>query len=232
RPLAGRTARLQAGPLVLQFAVAADGSALASDADPHVTIDIGARALAAGLSDPAALLKDAQVWGDAEFAQVLSRVAERLRPDPEEDLSRLVGDAAAVRIMGALRTARDEGGDTGARAARQVGASLAAVGRRLRRPRAERLRLALESLGPLFVKFGQLLSTRRDLLPEDIADELARLQDRVPPFDSALAVREIERGLGRRIAEVFSSFDHTPVASASIAQVHLGVLAHGPHAGR
>src|SRR6266481_655687 len=92
RPLAGRTARLQAGPLVLQFAVAADGSALASDADPHVTIDIGARALAAGLSDPAALLKDAQVWGDAEFAQVLSRVAERLRPDPEEDLSRLVGD--------------------------------------------------------------------------------------------------------------------------------------------
>jgi len=109
---------------------------------------------------------------------------------------------------------------------------LAAVGRRLRRPRAERLRLALESLGPLFVKFGQLLSTRRDLLPEDIADELARLQDRVPPFDSDLAVREIERGLGQRIADVFSSFDPTPVASASIAQVHLGVLAHGAHAGR
>jgi ubiquinone biosynthesis protein len=109
---------------------------------------------------------------------------------------------------------------------------LAAVGRRLPRPRAERLRLALESLGPLFVKFGQLLSTRRDLLPPDIADELARLQDRVPPFDSALAVREIERGLGRRIAELFSSFDPTPVASASIAQVHLGVLAHGPLAGR
>jgi ubiquinone biosynthesis protein len=109
---------------------------------------------------------------------------------------------------------------------------VAAVGRRLRRPRAERLRLALEGLGPLFVKFGQLLSTRRDLLPEDVADELARLQDRVPPFDSALAMREIERGLGRRIADVFSSFDPKPVASASIAQVHLGVLAHGPHAGR
>jgi ubiquinone biosynthesis protein len=108
----------------------------------------------------------------------------------------------------------------------------AAVGRRLRRPRAERLRLALESLGPLFVKFGQLLSTRRDLLPGDIADELARLQDRVPPFDSALAMREIERGLGGRITEVFSSFDPAPVASASIAQVHLGVLAQGPHAGR
>jgi ubiquinone biosynthesis protein UbiJ len=125
RPLVGRTARLQAGPLVLQFAVAADGSALASDADPHVTIDIGARALAAGLSDPAALLKDAQVWGDAEFAQVLSRVAERLRPNPEEDLSRLVGDAAAVRIMGALRAARDEVADTGARAARQLADYLA-----------------------------------------------------------------------------------------------------------
>jgi ubiquinone biosynthesis protein len=109
---------------------------------------------------------------------------------------------------------------------------LTAVGRRLRRPRAERLRLALESLGPMFVKFGQLLSTRRDLLPADIADELARLQDRVPPFDSELAMREIERGLGRRIVDVFSSFDPTPVASASIAQVHLAVLAHGTYAGR
>jgi len=109
---------------------------------------------------------------------------------------------------------------------------LTAIGRPLTRPRGERLRLALESLGPLFVKFGQLLSTRRDLLPADIADELARLQDRVPPFDSAAAMREIERGLGRRISDIFSSFDATPVASASIAQVHLGVLAHGPQAGR
>jgi ubiquinone biosynthesis protein len=109
---------------------------------------------------------------------------------------------------------------------------LGAIGRPLTRPRGERLRLALESLGPLFVKFGQLLSTRRDLLPADIADELARLQDRVPPFDSAAAMREIERGLGRRISDVFSSFDPTPVASASIAQVHLAVLAHGPNAGR
>src|ERR1700758_4101451 len=109
---------------------------------------------------------------------------------------------------------------------------LSAIGRRLQRPRGERVRLARESLGPLFVKFGQLLSTRRDLLPEDIADELARLQDRVPPFDSELAMREIERGLQRRIADVFSSFDPVPVASASIAQVHLGVLAAGPHAGR
>jgi ubiquinone biosynthesis protein UbiJ len=125
RPLAGRTARLQAGPVALQFAIAADGSVQASDADPHVTIDIDARALAAGLSDPAAILKDAQVRGDAEFARVLSSVAGRLRPDPEEDLSRWVGDAAAVRIVSALRAARDQIGDTGVRAARQLADYLA-----------------------------------------------------------------------------------------------------------
>ena len=104
---------------------------------------------------------------------------------------------------------------------------LAALGRTFESPRAERLRLALESLGPIFVKFGQLLSTRRDLLPADIADELAKLQDRVPPFDPDLAAREIERGLGRPIGELFSHFEREPVASASIAQVHFAQLA-GP----
>jgi ubiquinone biosynthesis protein len=94
-------------------------------------------------------------------------------------------------------------------------------------PRGQRLREALETLGPIYVKFGQVLSTRRDLLPLDIADELARLQDRVPPFPSDLAVAEIERSLGRRIDEVFSSFEQTPVASASIAQVHLATLQDG-----
>jgi ubiquinone biosynthesis protein len=94
-------------------------------------------------------------------------------------------------------------------------------------PRGERIRLALEHLGPIFIKFGQVLSTRRDLLPEDIADELAKLQDQVPPFDSDLAVATIEAALGQSIEEVFSEFDRTPVASASIAQVHFGRLRNG-----
>lgn len=100
-----------------------------------------------------------------------------------------------------------------------------------REPRAVRLRRALEDLGPIFVKFGQVLSTRRDLLPPDMAEELARLQDRVPPFDSDIAMREIERGLGRPIDAVFSSFEREPVASASIAQVHFAVLRDEPRAG-
>lgn len=95
------------------------------------------------------------------------------------------------------------------------------------RPRGERLRRALETLGPIFVKFGQVMSTRRDLLPADLADELEKLQDRVPPFDPAQARAEIECGLGRPVSEVFASLEHEALASASIAQVHLGVLADG-----
>lgn len=96
--------------------------------------------------------------------------------------------------------------------------------RRLSAPRAERLRLALEALGPIFVKFGQVLSTRRDLMPADIADELAKLQDRVPPFASELALKEIEKAYGRPASEVFAEFNPVPVASASIAQVHFARL--------
>ena len=99
--------------------------------------------------------------------------------------------------------------------------------RKFETPRGERLRLALENLGPIFVKFGQLLSTRRDLMPADIADELARLQDRVPPFDSALAEKQIELAFGKKPAELFRLFEREPVASASIAQVHFAVLHDG-----
>ena len=93
--------------------------------------------------------------------------------------------------------------------------------------RGERLRLALEELGPIFVKFGQAVSTRRDLLPSDIADELAKLQDRVPPFPGTVAVATIERAYGRPLAEVFAEFDTTPLAAASIAQVHVARLLDG-----
>jgi ubiquinone biosynthesis protein len=93
--------------------------------------------------------------------------------------------------------------------------------------RGERLRLSLEELGPIFVKFGQALSTRRDLLPLDIADQLALLQDRVPPFPSAVAVRTVEAAFGRPLAEIFASFDEAPLAAASIAQVHAASLRNG-----
>ncbi|MBI1892416.1 MAG: ubiquinone biosynthesis regulatory protein kinase UbiB [Burkholderiales bacterium] len=99
--------------------------------------------------------------------------------------------------------------------------------RDLSAPRGVRLRRALEDLGPIFVKFGQLLSTRRDLLPADIADELALLQDRVPPFDSDLAIAEIIRSLGAHPDQLFAHFERTPVASASIAQVHFATLKNG-----
>ena len=93
--------------------------------------------------------------------------------------------------------------------------------------RGERLRLALEELGPIFVKFGQALSTRRDLLPADIADELAKLQDRVPPFPGELAMQRLAQIYGRPLTEVFGSFDRTPLAAASIAQVHAATLPDG-----
>jgi ubiquinone biosynthesis protein len=93
--------------------------------------------------------------------------------------------------------------------------------------RAERLRLALVELGPIFVKFGQALSTRRDLLPADIADELAKLQDRVPPFPGELARASLEATYGRPLSELFASFETEPMAAASIAQVHAATLQDG-----
>ena len=91
----------------------------------------------------------------------------------------------------------------------------------------ERIRRSLEDLGPIFVKFGQMVSTRRDLLPDDIADELVKLQDKVPPFSGEIAVRQIEKALKASIDDVFLKFDRTPLASASIAQVHAATLLDG-----
>ena len=90
-----------------------------------------------------------------------------------------------------------------------------------------RIRRALEDLGPIYVKFGQILSTRRDLLPDEIATELAKLQDSVPPFPGAQARRLIEESLGEAVEQVFATFDERPLASASIAQVHAAQLKDG-----
>ena len=93
--------------------------------------------------------------------------------------------------------------------------------------RGARLRLALEELGPIFVKFGQLLSTRPDLVPEDLCTELAKLQDAVPPFSSALFIQTVEEALNGPVDDLFASFDENPLASASIAQVHAAITLDG-----
>lgn len=99
--------------------------------------------------------------------------------------------------------------------------------RKTRQPRGERLRLALEELGPIFIKFGQLLSTRPDLLPEDIANELSKLQDRVPPFPGSLAIEIVESAYGESLDKHFREFNSEPLASASVAQVHVAKLLDG-----
>ena len=94
-------------------------------------------------------------------------------------------------------------------------------------PRGVRIRKTLEDLGPIYIKFGQALSTRKDILPDDIADELVKLQDKVPPFSNELAVQVIEEQLGQKVSEAFAEFDHSPLASASVAQVHTATLHSG-----
>ncbi|GAA0752081.1 ubiquinone biosynthesis regulatory protein kinase UbiB [Ideonella azotifigens] len=101
------------------------------------------------------------------------------------------------------------------------------LGRNFDQPRGQRLRLALESLGPIFIKFGQVLSTRPDLVPPDITRELSLLQDRVPPFPASQARAFVEAALGKPIEAIFSHFEAEPVASASIAQVHFATLHDG-----
>ena len=94
-------------------------------------------------------------------------------------------------------------------------------------PRGVRIRKTLEDLGPIYIKFGQALSTRKDILPDDIADELVKLQDKVPPFPNEQARQIIEEQLGQKTSEAFSEFDHAPLASASVAQVHTATLHSG-----
>ncbi len=102
--------------------------------------------------------------------------------------------------------------------------------RPLRLPRGARLRIALEQLGPIFVKFGQVLSTRRDILPADVADELSKLQDQVPPFSSAVVLETLGRVYGKPAEQIFKEFDPIPIASASVAQVHFATLWDGREA--
>lgn len=104
--------------------------------------------------------------------------------------------------------------------------------RGLKQPRAERLRLALEHLGPIFVKFGQLLSVRPDLIPADIVQELSKLQDRVPPFAEEQVIAALNHGYGEPYSNLFQDLNLTPVASASIAQVHFATIKSGKFAGR
>ena len=98
---------------------------------------------------------------------------------------------------------------------------------RERAPRGQRIRHALEDLGPIFIKFGQMLSTRKDLLPEEIIDELSLLQDSVPPFAGTKAREIVEKAYGQSVMDVFATFDETPLASASVAQVHAATLKDG-----
>lgn len=114
-PFAGRRARIEAFPFILLLGVGPGGAFEVATGDPHVTIGVDAAQLPTLLIDPQALLRNVRLSGDAEFAQVLSQVLQNLRPEPEEDLARFVGDAAAVRIVGFLRAAGQQIREGGAR---------------------------------------------------------------------------------------------------------------------
>ena len=151
--------------------------------------------------------------------------ASRARARPERPVISLQGRGAAAHHparAGAPRPRRFRARDASLPAAafRVLALALDLVRRAGAAPRGERLRRALEELGPIFVKFGQALSTRRDLLPADIADELAKLQDRVPPFPARPRSRASRKRSDGRVTTMFRDFEETPLAAASIAQVH------------
>ena len=318
---AGKTVRFALGGFSLGLTIGSDGLAELSDPAvvPDVTLTVSPEKLPlprlSGGQAPD-MAEATHISGDAALAQVVADLSKQLRWDPEDALARVVGDIAALRLVGGARRLAGGSLQAGQRAAENVrntwprkaaccwavrrwrngawtwpswtraprrwrgpppfcrrnwpplapsGApdpcSPAApathhpgflrygldelvlsslnhplatcllrvmrLGTRPRQPRGLRLRLALESLGPIFVKFGQVLSTRRDLIPADIANELALLQDRVPPFPSAQAAACVEAALGAPPDKLFAQFDVDPVASASIAQVHFAVLHDG-----
>ncbi len=117
-PYAGRIARIEAPPFALTMAVAEGGTLAAAQGEPHVTVTVDGTALPQALLDPQAVLRNVRLAGDAEFAQALSQVLQNLRPEPEEELARFVGDAAAVRIVGFARAALAQAQDNAERLAR------------------------------------------------------------------------------------------------------------------
>src|SRR5437016_3484625 len=230
--LEGRSIALEIRAIT-RLRVASTGQTLAvtrDDAPADATLTGGPLSLLAlaGESADAVLPGEVAIGGDAQLAQKFRELARLLRPDLEEEwlLLRLI---EIQRVL--LRHRLDDyvRATHLYRPLRFVFFLSPGVWFERRRgvSRAARLRLALEELGPIFVKFGQAVSTRRDLLPADIADELAKLQDRVPPFPGAIARESIERAYARALPQVFDAFDETPLAAASIAQVHAARLPGG-----
>lgn len=157
-PFAGRSARLQAPPFSVQLGIAADGNFAADAGAPTVTIGVDATALPRVLLEPKAALRNVRLEGDAEFAQALSSVLQRLRPEPEEELSRFVGDAAAVRIVAVLRAALD--------GARQAGSRLAV-----------QTADYLVTENPMLVSRGEMASFAADVAA--LRDDVERLAKRI-----------------------------------------------------
>src|SRR5436190_92505 len=151
----------------------------------------------------------ATITGSPEVAERFAKLLKLARPDLEEHAARWIGDVRThlLRPIAWMRRILPR--------------------RKSGQPLGARLRLALEELGPIFVKFGQMLSVRPDLLDPEVARELAKLQDQVPPFPGELAVATLESAFGRKVEDLFAEFERTPLAAASIAQVHAARLSDG-----